>query len=78
MTIKARAAHTSRAVTDGYELGLVAHCAGCSATVRGVIAWGADHAAALDHANAILDAEARDRGWRCLASGDTCDRCKRR
>ena len=59
MTVKARAAHTSRTVPDGYELGLVAHCAGCSATVRGVIAWGADHAAALDNAHPRHAAPAR-------------------
>lgn len=70
MTVKARTAHTSRAVPGGYELGLAAHCAGCSATVRGVIAWGVDHTDALDSAGTMLDAEARDRGWRCLASGD--------
>ena len=78
MTVKARTAHTSRAVAGGYELGLVAHCGGCSATVRGLIAWGVDHADALANAATMLDAEARDRGWRCLPSGDTCDRCKRR
>ncbi len=78
MTVKARTAHTSRTVPGGYDLGLVAHCGDCSATVHGVIAWGVDHAAALDNAGTMLDAEARDRNWRCLASGDTCDRCKRR
>lgn len=73
MTIRARTAHTSRATADGYELGMTARCAGCSAEVRGMIAWGEHHGDALTAANAILDAEARDRGWACRANGDHCE-----
>lgn len=74
MTIKTRTAHTSRAVPGGYELGMTARCASCSAEVRGMIAWGTDHGDALTAANVILDAEARDRGWACRANGDFCER----
>lgn len=71
-----RTAHTMRAVTDGHEVGYTARCEKCSATVAGIIAWGATGEEAMLAAQAILDHEAADRGWRCLPNGDRCPRCK--